>query len=277
MWGAGNLYIFYHRITTRTFVHLIYIRLIDIPEQTHANMCRNTFVGCQKSLYILPYGNHTHNLKYFWHPLHDFLHMYKVPKIPIYSTIWYHTCIGCQTLYISDSLYIFPDTCISDTLSIFPTHVFLTPYITTYMTPYICSPTRVFKKNPLNIPLHMYLWHPICVLLHVYICSPTRVFLTPCEYSHTHVFVTPYVCSPTRMFLTPYLYMFSDTYIGWQKCLYILPHDTTHIFWHPTMRWLQLVGSLGLDISSAEYSLFNRALLQKRPIVLRSLIIIATQ
>ena len=39
---------------------------------------------------------------------------------------------------------------------------------------------------------------------------------------------------------------------------------------------LRLVGSLKLQDSFAEYSLFHRALLQKRPIILRSLLIVAT-
>jgi len=42
------------------------------------------------------------------------------------------------------------------------------------------------------------------------------------------------------------------------------------------MGWLRLVGSLKLQVSFAEYSLFYRALLQKRPIMLRSLLIVAT-
>jgi len=42
------------------------------------------------------------------------------------------------------------------------------------------------------------------------------------------------------------------------------------------MRILRLVGSLKLWVSFAEYSLFYRALLQKRPLILRSLLIIAT-
>ena len=42
------------------------------------------------------------------------------------------------------------------------------------------------------------------------------------------------------------------------------------------MGWLRLVGSLKLQVSFAEYSLFYRALLKKRPIILRSLLIIAT-
>ena len=43
-----------------------------------------------------------------------------------------------------------------------------------------------------------------------------------------------------------------------------------------TMGWLRLVGSLKWQVSFAEYSLFYRALLQKRPTILRSLLIVAT-
>jgi len=42
------------------------------------------------------------------------------------------------------------------------------------------------------------------------------------------------------------------------------------------MGWLRLVGSLKLYVSFAEYRLFYRALSQKRPIILRSLLIEAT-
>ena len=41
------------------------------------------------------------------------------------------------------------------------------------------------------------------------------------------------------------------------------------------MGWLRLVGSLNVQVSFAEYSLFHRAFLQKRPITLRSLRIVA--
>ena len=42
------------------------------------------------------------------------------------------------------------------------------------------------------------------------------------------------------------------------------------------MGWLRLVGSLKLQVSFAEYHLFYRALLQKRPILWRSLPIVGT-
>ena len=42
------------------------------------------------------------------------------------------------------------------------------------------------------------------------------------------------------------------------------------------MGWLRLVGSLKVQVSFTEYSLFYRALLQKRPTILRSLLVVAT-
>jgi len=42
------------------------------------------------------------------------------------------------------------------------------------------------------------------------------------------------------------------------------------------MRWLTLGGPLQLYVTFAEYSLFYRALLQKRPVILRSLLVVAT-
>jgi len=42
------------------------------------------------------------------------------------------------------------------------------------------------------------------------------------------------------------------------------------------MGWLRLVGFLKLQVSFAKYRLFYRALLQKRPVILRGLLIIAT-
>jgi len=42
------------------------------------------------------------------------------------------------------------------------------------------------------------------------------------------------------------------------------------------MGWLRSVGSLKLYVSFAEYSLFCRALLEKRPIILRNILVVAT-
>jgi len=73
--------------------------------------------------------------------------------------------------------------------------------------------------------------------------------------------------------------------IGWHhfECMFTCVCENAHVFvsvycWSVfrAMGWLQLVGSLKLQVSFAEYSLFYRALLQKRPIILRSLLIVAT-
>jgi len=50
----------------------------------------------------------------------------------------------------------------------------------------------------------------------------------------------------------------------------------SHIWMGHDMGWLRWVGSLKLQVFFAEYSLFYRALLKKRPIILRSLLIVAT-
>ena len=53
-------------------------------------------------------------------------------------------------------------------------------------------------------------------------------------------------------------------------------NDTRHTSNEVYMGWLRLVGSLKLQVSFAEYRLFYRALLQKRPIILKSLLLVAT-
>ena len=67
----------------------------------------------------------------------------------------------------------------------------------------------------------------------------------------------------------------------------VLPYNIMHCNTHPhaamhynalqhTMGWLRSVGSIKLQVSFAEYSLFYRALLQKRPIILSILLTKAT-
>jgi len=72
----------------------------------------------------------------------------------------------------------------------------------------------------------------------------------------------------------------------WYLCVYLIDIlcgscDWHHVLWlghcwYLCMGWLWLVGSLKLWVSLAIYRLFYRVLLQKRPIILRSLLIVAT-
>ena len=75
-----------------------------------------------------------------------------------------------------------------------------------------------------------------------------------------------------------YMYMSKDLYIKRdmysQKRPIYVERDSSLPF--VAMGWLRMVGSLKLHVSFAEYRLFDRALLQKRPMLLGSLLIAAT-
>jgi len=59
-------------------------------------------------------------------------------------------------------------------------------------------------------------------------------------------------------------------------CAYFMSHTNKNMSLLRIMGWLQLVGSLKLQVSFADYRLFYRALLQKRPIISRNLLLEAT-
>ena len=67
-----------------------------------------------------------------------------------------------------------------------------------------------------------------------------------------------------------YMYVYTNIY------MYVYRYNTRCITACSRIGWLRLVGSLKLQVSFAEYSLFCTAFLQKRPIILRSLLIVAT-
>jgi len=110
----------------------------------------------------------------------------------------------------------------------------------------------------------------------VQICIYTYRFIYIYMYTYMYIHIHIYVYIHTYMYI--YIYKSIIIYIKGYKnvyvCIYIHMYMYLYIFKH--MGWLQLVGSLKLQVSLAEYCLFNRALLQKRPIILRSLLIVAT-
>ena len=95
------------------------------------------------------------------------------------------------------------------------------------------------------------------------------------ENIHVCIYVhTPYVC--IYMFRYCRHTTFQRIHMYAQRiftCEYMYTH---HMCAYIDMGWLRLVGSLKLQVSFAEYRLFYRALLQKRPMILRSLLIEAT-
>ena len=75
----------------------------------------------------------------------------------------------------------------------------------------------------------------------------------------------------TQIYTYIHTHTLSLTHTHTQTVTHSHPH--TH---NKGMGWLQIVGSLKSWVSFAEYCLFCRAHLQKRPIILRSLLFVAT-
>ena len=81
------------------------------------------------------------------------------------------------------------------------------------------------------------------------------------------------------VYMTLYVYIsvYISTYIHIHTYMFIyLSFSPLHVSFSRAMVWLQLVGSFKTWVSFPEYSLFYRSLLQKRPIILRSLLVVAT-
>jgi len=71
--------------------------------------------------------------------------------------------------------------------------------------------------------------------------------------------------------------IFSRTRIFWLRVIVSkINHSNCFCAQVSSMGWLRLVGSLKVQVSFAEHRLFYRAVLLKRPIILRSLLIDAT-
>ena len=73
------------------------------------------------------------------------------------------------------------------------------------------------------------------------------------------------------IFVYWYVYSIDMCYIVLYR--YVYSHSQ---YYYIDMGWLRLVGSWKVQVSFAEYSLLYRALLQKRPMILRSLLIVAS-
>jgi len=93
------------------------------------------------------------------------------------------------------------------------------------------------------------------VFIHIYIYIPVYI------YAYMHIYIYRYICT---------FIQHTYTYIYTNMC------RSGHCNQQTSMGWLRFVGSLKLYVSFAEYSLFYIFLLQKRPIILRSLLIVAT-
>ena len=119
----------------------------------------------------------------------------------------------------------------------------------------------------------MYMFQYSCCIIFISFSTfwpSSKKTLCICIYMHAYQ-IYIHVNIHTRMRLHTYICTYIYIYI------YMYPHCSIYrIRTLLTMGWLRLVGSLKLWVSFGDDSLFYRALLQKRLIILRSLLIVAT-
>jgi len=111
----------------------------------------------------------------------------------------------------------------------------------------------------------------LCVYLSTSLSIYPSIYLSLCTYLSSYV-STYGVAAISRLLKITALFCKISSFLqgSFAKETYIF-----RVMYLP-IGWLRLVGSLKLQLSFAEYSFFYRALLQKRAIILRSLLIVAT-
>ena len=103
----------------------------------------------------------------------------------------------------------------------------------------------------------------MCVYIHLYMYTYTQ---TDYNYVCVYTYIQVYICV-LCVGVHIYVYTHEHTQHSYVRVYLYIQID---------MGWLRSVGSIKLQVPFAEYRLFYRSLLLKRPIILRSLLIVAT-
>jgi len=101
------------------------------------------------------------------------------------------------------------------------------------------------------------------------------IYIHICIYIYIYIYICTYMPS-WYVYHMSYIYITGKDITGKDVWLVTSTSRLRERHHGTTMGWLRLVGSLKLQVSFTEYRLFYRALLQKRPTILRSLLIVAT-
>jgi len=129
----------------------------------------------------------------------------------------------------------------------------------------------------------------ICDLFGLFSFSCVCIYTWINVYEYMYAFCAVHVCIYVYMYICIYVYMYIRIHPA--MCIYVYMYICMHqvmcIYFDVCigacknhvfvpMGWLQLVGSIKLQVFCAEYCLFYRALLQMRPIILSILLTEAT-
>jgi len=140
-----------------------------------------------------------------------------------------------------------------------------------YIHTYVCMYVYIYA--------YIYTYY-ICIYVHkCKICTYTYMYIYIYVYIYIYMYKYIYIYIHIEKSLVPWLIFFPWLVLSVRTQLLkqmkkINTH--THTCRYFNMGWLRLVGSLKSWVSFTEYSLFYRALLQKRPIILRSLLDVLT-
>jgi len=115
-----------------------------------------------------------------------------------------------------------------------------------------------------------------CMYMHIHTCHTHTQHTHTRTHAHAHVhthIISPFLYHKTvpsrQISIHPYIHTYIHTHTHTHT------NTRTQTYLH-RMVWLRFVGSFKSYVSFAEYRFFYRALLQKRPIILRSLLTKAT-
>ena len=176
-----------------------------------------------------------------------------VYQIYVYSSVCVMQC--SMALYMHIHIYIYSENVFLEYVNIDNlTRVHTYTLIFTCICTHICTDQNIHIFAQLYIP-------------------NTQKQKNSCSCEHQFVFF--FVLHPPifRSLSTEHVLKYIKIY---NIALSILIYTIQVLIYGMCMGWLRLVGSLKLQVSFTEYRLFYKALLQKRPIILRSLLIVAT-
>ena len=144
-------------------------------------------------------------------------------------------------------------------------------------------------KPPSSVFKSLYVYVCMFVCLYTYRCVRVYKYISTGSYVYICIRVHGYTCMHMHSFIHLCIYMYINVYMRLQYFICVFDNFALKVYvWdysiicveyyilHIHMGWLRLVSSLRLWVSSAEYSLLYRALLQNRPVILRRIPIVGT-